>query len=155
MLNADVLERLEWLTDPYGISDHSSWERKYLVRQAWDNIAERPFFGSGTGSFAQAVIPPHNQYLAFMLDHGLIGVFVFPLLILAALWGGRGETMSVTIVFGCVIMILGFFSHKILATEYNLLLICLMAAMSRDEGTQRTVIMEKKESVAARVLARA
>ncbi len=152
VLNANVLERLEWFTDPYGISDASSWERKYLARQAWDNFAERPFLGSGTGSFSQAVVLPHNQYLAFMLDHGLIGVIILPLLILAAMWGVRGETMYVTIVFGCVVLMLGLFSHRIFHPGYTLLLISLMAAMSRNQESQRAVITERKESVAARRL---
>ena len=97
--NVNVQERLAWIMDPSGVSDYSSWERKYVAQQAWNKISDHPVLGSGTGSSYEAAIPPHNQYLSFMLDHGLIGVMILPLLILAATWGARGETRGVAIVF--------------------------------------------------------
>ena len=45
VVNGDVLERLDWLSDPVGVSDYSSWERKYLAQRAWSEISERPFLG--------------------------------------------------------------------------------------------------------------
>jgi len=157
-LNSNVLERLEWLTDPTGVSDRSSWERQYLVRQAWDKIAERPVLGSGTGSSLEATIAPHNQNVSFMLDHGLIGVMILPLLMLAVMWNARGEMRHVAIIFACVFMLLSFFTHTILNTPYTLLLISLMtamAAMSRHQESQRTVTMKRKGSASARGLASA
>jgi len=158
VLNANVLTRLEWSIDPFGVSDHSSWERKYLVRQAWDKISERPFLGSGTGSSREAAVPPHNQYLSFMLEHGVIGIIILPMLILAAIWDARGESRSIGIIFGCVFMMLSLFSHTVLNTAYSLLLISLMAAMaamSRKQESQITGTTERKGSGAARELIRA
>jgi O-antigen ligase len=135
VLNVNVLERLDWLTDPSGVSDYSSWERKYVAQRAWDKIEEHPFFGSGTGAFHQAGVLPHNQYLALMLDHGLVGAVILPLLILAATWGARGGSKHIAIVFACVVAVMGLFTHSILYREHSLLLFSLMAAivlMSRD-----------------------
>ena len=78
VLNKNVMERLEWVADPFGISDKSGLERKDLARHAWDKIAERPFLEAGPELLMRLVIFPHNQYLSFMLDHGLIGMTIFP-----------------------------------------------------------------------------
>lgn len=157
-LNSNVLERLEWFTDPTGISDYSSWERQHLAQQAWDKIGERPFIGSGTGSSLESTVHPHNQYLSFMLDHGLMGVLILPLLILTVMLDARGEMRHVTLTFACVFMLLSFFSHTMLNAQYNLLLISLTAAMgtmSRHQETQRTVTMRRKGPATARGLASA
>jgi O-antigen ligase len=147
VLNGNVEERLAWLTDPSGVTDNSSWERKYLARQAWDKIADRPFLGSGTGTSVQASIQPHNQYLAFMLDHGLIGALVLPLLVLAATWGAEGTNRGVAVIFGCTVMVFSLFTHTILNTSYSLILFALMAAMAARNDHDET---EEKVSTAVR-----
>jgi hypothetical protein len=156
IVNVNVQERLEWITDPFGVSDQSGWERKYLAQRAWDKIAERPFLGRGTGSSYEAGIPPHNQYLSFMLDHGLLGVMIVPLLILAMTWGARGEGRRVAIVFGCAILVLSFFTHNVFNFSYSLILFSLMAAMAakRDQyDIKGTMAMETGNSGAAQVFA--
>lgn len=129
-INKNVEERMAWFLDPSGVSDDSSWERKYLAKQAWEKVAERPFLGSGTGSSYEAYIPPHNQYLAFMQDHGLIGAAILPMLVLAVIWGARGECKRVAAIFGCTVILVGFFSHTLMNEEHTLLLLALMAAMA-------------------------
>jgi O-antigen ligase len=161
VLNENVQERLEWFMDPSGVSDYSSWARKYVARQAWEKIAERPFLGNGTGSSYDAAIipfPPHNQYLSFMLDHGLIGVMIVPLLILAVTWGACGEGRRVAIIFACATLIQSLFTHSILNTSYSLILFSLMAAMAAATGhreIKRTVVTDMKEGGTAQVLVRA
>lgn len=130
VLNKNVMERMEWFLDPSGVSDDSGWERKYVAKQAWEKVAEHPFLGSGTGSFREAYVPPHNQYLSFMQDHGLIGAAILPLLIVAVTWGGRGESRRVAMVFGLTVLLGGFFSHTIVNEEHMLLLFGVVAAMA-------------------------
>jgi O-antigen ligase len=156
VLNVNVQERMAWLIDPFGGSDRSSWGRKYVAEQAWNKIAERPFLGSGTGSFHQAVVLPHNQYLSFMLDHGLLGATILPLFLLAATWGARGETRRVAILFGCAIMMLSFFTHTIFNTGYSLLLFSLMAAMAvnRNQHEIKRTVAETGQGGTAQVLVR-
>jgi O-antigen ligase len=152
VVNVNLEERLAWFTNPFGVSDHSSWERKYLAERAWDKIAQHPFFGHGTGSSYEAYMAPHNQYLSFMLDHGVIGIMILPLLILAAMWGARGEVKNTVMNFGCAILILSLFTHTILNTPYSLVLLSLMAAMamcSHQEIKETTAMFIREEPVQA------
>ena len=152
--NKNVLERLNWFTDPTGISDNSSWVRKYLAKQAWEKIEDNPFIGSGTGSSREVVIGAHNQYLAFMQDHGLLGAAILPLFILAATWGARGEIRGLAITFGCAVFLLSFFSHTILNDEYSLVSFALMAAMvstSRESEIAKTIVGEARGTKARRL----
>ena len=158
VLNPNVQERLEWFMDPSGVSDMSSWQRKYVAQRAWDKILEHPFLGNGTGSSYEGGLPPHNQYLSFMQDHGLIGAMILPLLILAVTCVARGETRRVAIVFGCVIMVQSFFMHGFINFGYCLVLLSLMAAMAAVGGhceIKRTVAMDMREEGAGQAVARA
>ena len=130
ILNKNVMERIAWLSDPSGVSDDSGWEREYVAKQAWEKVAERPFLGSGTGSSHIAYIPSHNQYLSFMQDHGLIGVAILPLLIVAVTWRAHGESKRIAMIFGFTVLLEGLFSHRVLNEEYMLLLFGVMAAMT-------------------------
>lgn len=148
VVNSNVQERLAWFTDPVGVSDESSWERKYVAQRAWDKVAERPFLGHGTGSSSEAYTSPHNQYLALMMDHGLIGLLIVPLLTCVVAWGSRGESRRVAIIFGCAILVLSLFTHSILTTGHSLILLTLMAAMAatNDHRQIERMAMETTES---------
>jgi len=157
VLNVNVQERLAWLMDPSDVSDLSGWERKYVAKRAWDKILEHPVLGSGTGSSYEAAIPPHNQHLSFMLDHGLIGAMILPLFLLAATWGAQGERRRVAIVFGCVMMMLSLFTHQIFNTGYSLILFSLMAAMAVKTDhyeIKKTMAAETRQDGTAQLLAR-
>lgn len=130
VINKNTEERLEWLTNPSGVSDDSGWSRMYVAQQAWKKFAEHPWLGGGTGTMYEAFdIAPHNQYLSYMLDYGVVGATIVPLLILALLWGARGETRRIGLVFGASILWLCFFTHTMLSYGHSLVLFALLAAM--------------------------
>lgn len=136
VINANVEERLSWLTDPSGVQDQSSWARAYVAKRLWDKWAEQPFFGSGTGAaYAAFEIPPHNQYLVFMVDHGLIGIMVFPLLILSVIYEARGEFRLLVMLFGGIQAVNGFMSHTLLTEPQTLLLFALAATLPARKTT--------------------
>ena len=87
---------------------------------AWNEISKRPFFGKGTGTSYESYTGTHNQYLALMLDHGLIGALIVPLLVFAATWGALGKTKQIAIIFGCAILVFSLFSHNILTATIAL-----------------------------------
>jgi hypothetical protein len=130
VINKNTEERLAWLTNPSGVSDHSSWSRMYVAQQAWRKFADHPWIGGGTGTMYESFdISPHNQYLSYMLDYGVVGATIVPLLTLALIWGARGETRRIGLLFGATILWLSFFTHTILSVEYSLVLFALLAAM--------------------------
>jgi len=126
-INKDVQERLAWLADPSGVSDASSFGRAYLAKQAWEKIAEHPLIGSGTGASRAApnvaLESTHNQYLAFMRDHGVLGAAIMPLLILAVMWGAQGDTRHVAKAFLCAVLLMSLFTHSVLNASYSLWLL--------------------------------
>lgn len=145
-INANVLERLAWFTDPTGVEDHSSWERRYIADRAWETIGDAPVIGHGTGSYYELGIPPHNQYLAFMLDHGILGLLIFPSLLLAVIWNARAETKYVGMIYAVGLLVFGLFSHGLVFEPTHLLLISLMATMgiaSREEIEQSSLSAER------------
>lgn len=137
-LNPDTRERLTWLMDPLGVEDASSWGRKAIAQQAWERVGEHPFLGEGTGEVHTGLdIPPHNQFLAHMIDHGVVGAMLIPLLLLALLWRAQGDSRPVVFIFSCVVLWFSFFTHQLLNNAYNLLLLALVAALvaMRDRRT--------------------
>ncbi|WP_187299291.1 O-antigen ligase family protein [Nitrospira moscoviensis] len=129
--NADALERLAWLTDPSGVSDTSSWSRIYVAQQAWQRLAEHPFWGEGTGAVHEGLdIPPHNQFLAYMIDHGVLGALLLPWLLLALLWPARADRRRIGVIFSVTVLWFSFFTHTLLNNPYSLLLFALMAAFA-------------------------
>ena len=148
VMNTKVEERLLWLIDPSGAEDQSSWAHVYVMKRLWEKWAEHPFLGSGTGSaFSAFEIPPHNQYLVFMVDHGFIGVLVFPLLILTVIYRDRGKFNFVSILFGCTQAFAGLVSHSVLNGPQTLLLFALAATVpitEPDRGEVDPLSIEKE-----------
>lgn len=75
--------------------DASSTERIVLWQEAFENIKERPLFGTGLGNYILAVRPvesyrtpyyAHNLYLDIATELGLVGLFFFLLMLLIPLY---------------------------------------------------------------------
>jgi O-Antigen ligase len=129
-LNPDTRERLAWLMDPLGVEDSSSWGRKAIAQQAWERVGEHPLLGEGTGEVHTGLdIPPHNQFLSYMIDHGVVGAMLIPLLLLTLLWRAQGSCRPVVFIFSGVVLWFSFFTHQLLNNAYNLLLLALVAAL--------------------------
>lgn len=130
-VSKDVLERLEWFADPTGVSDGSSAGRAQVARYTWERIVEYPIFGRGTAASYEELDPPHNQYLAFMEDHGVVvGLFILPSIILAVMWKARGESKLLAMLFGGTVLWLSCFSNNMVEYPHSLLLFATIAILS-------------------------
>ncbi len=141
----DLQERFEWVINPSAITDRSGLERIELARHAWERFEERPLLGHGTGAAFEGYIPPHNQYLTYMVEHGVLGATLLPLLVVTLIWGTRGENRQLAAIFGGCLFLQGFFMHGILEVEARTILVALMAAMGY---TSREDVVKAVRSVA-------
>jgi hypothetical protein len=137
VINSDIQERLLWLTNPSEVQDQSSWARAYVARRVWERWAEQPFLGSGTGSAWAFEIGSHNQYLPFMVDHGVVGLLIFPLLIGAAIYRASGELNPLAVLFGCIQAFAGLVSHTLLNEPQTLLLFAVAATLPAADTSRR------------------
>jgi hypothetical protein len=149
VLNVNVEGRVNWFMNPSASSDSSSLERAYIAQLAWQKFSEHPIFGSGTGASREgwdgvANNGTHNMYLALMVDHGLLGLLVLPLLLLSVMWAARGESKYIGRIFGLSVVLLAFASHKILDMPQTFTLFALMAAMAATSHTAVTPAVHRR-----------
>ena len=156
VLNKDVSKRIESFVNPQEFAtDDSAAQRAAVFGGAWEMFASNPVVGYGLGASREweYEISSHNQYLNLMVDHGALGFFVLPLIILASMWGAQGEARQVSFSFAAFIASWGFFSHNVLEEYYILLCFALLASMSvtsrlpRVYPFQRSPILVTQEPV--------
>jgi O-antigen ligase len=82
-------------------------------------VGAHPLLGNGLASTVtwQYPVSTHNIYLYFAADYGLIGLFVFPGLVLAACYARGGSGSPIHTAAAAALLCLGLFSHNI-ATVY-------------------------------------
>ena len=145
-LNDNAKTRIQAFIDPI-----SNWEagddtsRIDIIPFALQNFSNHPFFGNGIG-FTQTwgEILPHNIYLLFMVEHGILGTLIFPTLILSIVNKSLGEVKSIGQAFAVFVLIWGIFSHNILDERYSLVAFSLMTAMNVDSQLEYKSRMKHK-----------
>lgn len=132
ILDSNTLKRLEWLQKPSN-SEDSADSRADIALLGWQLFTESPFWGHGIASTLMwnAPISTHNMYLYLMDDHGILGAFIFPLLVYIVIRKARGESKYIGWAFSAFILLWGLFSHNILEERYILIMFSLMAAMTK------------------------
>ena len=129
----NITERLEWFQNPLANKEDSADSRVEVVMTAWNMFVEHPILGSGIASTKNLNnwgISTHNMYLLFLTEHGILGIFIFPLLVYAVTWHSRGETKHIALAFSAFILLWGLFSHNIVEDRSILIIFSLMAAMN-------------------------
>ncbi len=149
VLNKDVIGRLEGFTrvDEFGVDD-SAAKRKEVASMAWDMIGDKPVFGYGVAASKDwdFGMGTHNQYLSLTVDHGVAGLLLLPLLVLAATWRVRGEARSTAIAYAVFALMLGWFSDHVLEDHFMISTFALLAARviaSRIEQTPQPAAQQK------------
>jgi hypothetical protein len=133
-LTLDVLQRLNFFSGD--TSDASSVEREHLVEYGWRLFSQAPLLGHGTGAHLHLEgfeVGVHNIYLAMMIDHGIIGAFFVPLLLLAAVYGVRKQQIDLVAPFVLFLSFWGFFSHNVLEERFILVSVAIVGAIVAGE----------------------
>lgn len=136
------LARLTQLGDFVSRDAVSSDVRVGIASEAWKDVCHSPITGGGVGySWYWADTQPdqsgtHNMYLRHMLEYGLAGGLLWPLLMLA-LYRTRNRALDPTWVVGILVVafIAGLFCHNL--TEQGSFLVVLMGAVSLPVPIQR------------------
>jgi O-antigen ligase len=129
----NITGRLEWFQNPLANKEDSGDSRVEVVMAAWNMFVEHPILGSGIASTKNLNnwgISTHNMYLLFLTEHGILGIFILPLLVYAVTWHSRGETKQIALAFSAFILLWGLFSHNIVEDRSILIIFSLMAAMN-------------------------
>jgi hypothetical protein len=114
--NEDVALRIhisEWASDDSG--------RGALLAGAWEEFLRSPFLGHPFGD--AEILAPHNMFIAFAIDHGLIGLFILPLLAPVIVLSDRRMAP-----FAALLLVAGLFSHVLLMEHAAIVAIALAAA---------------------------
>src|SRR5262249_8994780 len=104
-------------------SDDAARERRDVAVKAWGMFLDRPLQGNGLGSTVQwsERASTHNMFLYFMADHGLLGAFILPALMIVVLWGRSTISQGPHWAFCIFTLWYSFFSHNILVESYYLI----------------------------------
>jgi hypothetical protein len=65
-----------------------------------------------------------------MVDHGVLGAMLTPLLMVALIWRAEGESRRVGFIFSCAVLWFCFFTHTMFNNAHSLLLLALVAALA-------------------------
>lgn len=137
----NITGRLEWFQNPIANRDDSGDSRLEVVMTAWNMFVEHPLLGNGIASTQNLNnwgISTHNMYLLFVTEHGILGIFILPLLVYVVTRKSRGETKHIGLAFSSFILLCGLFSHNIVEERYILISFSLMAAMNVTSRLEHT-----------------
>jgi O-antigen ligase len=155
VLNSNVVARFEWFKNPT-LSDSSASDRQQVLEVAWQKLADSPIVGQGVGASQNLLlvendmeISSHNQYLNLMVDHGVMGLLILPLMIIALTWRARGEARQISRIFAAYILTLGFFTHNVFELRFIVMSFALMSAMvvtsMKDQANQQKTTLSGKQ----------
>lgn len=149
VITLNIVERVQFFTTGGRREDDSSNERKAVAERAWQLYGEHPIGGWGTGASRRIEgfdVGTHNIYLAMLVDHGVLGFFVIPFLLLAALWGVNRRSIDYAVPWLLFMIMWGMFSHNVLEERYILLAVGLVAGMVATHQKTSEVVSDQYAS---------
>jgi O-antigen ligase len=93
-------------------------------------IDQAPLLGHGTGFTQSMPFGPHNMYLSFWVNNGLIGLLLYLWFLFALFWLARRRAFWSGAVFALLAFAGGFFNHTIFQMPSFLILAGLVMGLS-------------------------
>lgn len=125
------------------VGTESDESRSMAARLALQTIADHPLFGKGTGASNEPpfdTVGPHNTYLALMIDHGILGMCILPILLWAATRGATGEIKPFSVPIASFLTYWGLFSHNLLEEKYILFILAYVANLVASSRAQKAIV---------------
>ena len=106
-------------------SDDSTTQRLDAAKQTLDAFEEAPLLGNGfgTASYWTEIQGPHNFFLNLLADHGIIGIFLIPALLLSI-----GRKCWDFYAFAVAFLVFCAFSHNVFDAPWGLIGLAIVAA---------------------------
>lgn len=135
LFREDTLARIEFIVDPFGQEDASGDSRLTYAEDAFRKFSRKPFLGNGLGSGANSNYTSsrgtaqrsHNIYIDQIVEYGFLGLFVYPLLLVASVWKAQGKVKQYAIPFMLFLLLWGIFSHTTMNSFFSLITYAIMA----------------------------
>jgi len=138
----NIINRIEWFTSPESHKDLSANERKEVAEAGLNLFFTHPFSGAGLAATRPGHwmhrVSTHNIYLNNMAELGIIGFFLYPLLILSITYKAAGKFKPIVHIFAIFALFIGFFTHNILDDLCFLFSFALISNITYK--SQRTVL---------------
>ncbi len=133
----NLMTRLNFFSSKSQGLDGSQQQRLEVARAALENFANNPLIGAGIAhtSHWEFPISTHNIYLKLMAEYGIIGVFLYPLLILSTVWKAKNEAVAIARAFSIYLLIIGFTTHNSLDEHHLLIAFAVMANLTYHSKT--------------------
>lgn len=148
--NLDRITQIQLTTDKRELDDLSS-SRLPILEETWHKFLESPIWGQGIGYglFLESNMGKrsHNMYLYFMLEHGFLGVLVFPLLVFCSIYNYSGKNKVISFAFSALILIWGLFSHNMLEHREFLISFSLMSTINMTDRIEQKYQMRSSKIV--------
>jgi len=134
----NILGRLDFFSSSHTISDSSAQSRLAVAKAAFGYFMDNPLLGAGH-SFTyhwEHNISTHNIYLLQMAEYGILGIFIYPLLLLSIIWKAQGEARITGLALIASLFIIGMTSSNVLFGFHTLLIMAVMASWSHKSRLQ-------------------
>lgn len=126
----NLIDRLNFFTGNT-TADSSQIERLQVVYAAFNLFADNLPFGAGLGvtNHWEFKVGAHNMYLTFMAEFGILGIFLYPSLILSASYEALKNKIKIVYPFILYMLIIGFTTHNVLDAHHSLIALAVIANM--------------------------
>ncbi|MBW4512541.1 MAG: O-antigen ligase family protein [Scytonematopsis contorta HA4267-MV1] len=133
VLNSDMENRIITFTNPTSRHASDDTSRVDIINYAWGRILEQPLFGHGLGydQIWDGLIRPHNMYLTFMLQHGLLGSLIIPGLVFCVTKDAQNEAKNTALFFSFMMLVWSIFTHTLLDERHAIMMFAFMATLSK------------------------
>jgi O-antigen ligase len=131
-VSSNLINRLNFFSSSPHSMDGSERERLAIAIAALNVFADNVLFGGGIflTNHWHFGVSTHNIYLKLMAEFGILGFFIFPLLVLSSVWQITGKEKKIAIAFVIYILITGLTTHNLLDEYHFLIAFALMANLS-------------------------
>jgi len=126
---ANIAQRLDWFSTFGKSRDFSENERIRVANKALAVMEENALLGVGISKIRSWNVLPHNMYLYFGVQYGVLGLLIYPLFLMACVARGWWQNRAIFLPFVVVMLFLGLVSHNMMESYFIFIASALVAAM--------------------------